>query len=69
MYYPLTHDDGKTDRRYTVTVEYTGDPSGKARFVLRFCDEYIGDYADRSGAALRAVNHRSQRLSLTERKA
>ncbi len=63
MLHPITHDNGKTDMRYTVTVEYTGDPSGRARFVLRFCDEYIGDYADASGATLKAINHKSKRMS------
>lgn len=41
--YPRTHADGtlkgKKDKRYTVALEYTGDLSGKARFVLRFCDK------------------------------
>lgn len=62
MIYPLTHENGKKDSRYTITQEYTGDPSGKPRSVLRFCDDYIGDFRDIPSATLRAVGHNNERM-------
>lgn len=38
------------DRRYTITAEFTGDISGKKRFVVRFCDSYVNDWATRHEA-------------------
>jgi len=69
MYYPRTHNDGPLkgvkDRRYTVTQEYTGHPSGKPRFVLRFCDKFIGDFRNLPDATLRAVGHHAELMGVT----
>lgn len=62
MIYPRTHDNGKKDKRYTITDEYVGDPSGKPRKVLRFCGTYIGDFLDISSATLRAVGHHNEMM-------
>lgn len=44
-----------SDKRYTVTREFTGHASGKPRFVLRFCGERIEDFSTYPAAVLRAA--------------
>lgn len=38
------------DRRYTITAEFTGHISAKKRFVVRFCDRWVNDWATRHEA-------------------
>ena len=49
----------KSDQRYTIAREFCGHP--KPRFVLRWCDEWIGSFATRRAAVVRAVGHKSTR--------
>ena len=60
MYYPITHDNGKKDKRYTITQEYDGNPSGRPQCVLRFCDDYLGSFKNLPDATLRAVGHNAE---------
>ena len=50
-----------SDKRYTVTREFTGHASGKPRFVLRWCDERIDDFSTYPAAVVRAVGHKAIR--------
>ena len=61
--HPVTQDNGKPDRRYTVTREWVGHP--KPRFVVRFCDEWVGHNASYPEAVLRAVGHNNVRKGAT----
>lgn len=45
----------RSDSRYTITLEFTGHASGKARHVLRFCGERIEDFSSYPAAVLRAA--------------
>ncbi len=38
------------DRRYTITAEFTGHISAKKRYVVRFCDSYVNEWATRHEA-------------------
>lgn len=38
------------DRRYAITGEFTGHPSGKKRLVIRFCGTFVSDHATRHDA-------------------
>ena len=49
----------KSDQRYTIAREFCGH--SKPRFVLRWCDEWIGSFATRGAAVVRAVGHKSTR--------
>ena len=59
VHYPIRHADGSRDERYSVQLEYCGYE--KPRYVLRFCDEFIGSFPGKPQAALRAVGHRDER--------
>lgn len=54
--HPVTN-EGRTDHRYSVQKEFCGYP--EARFVARFCDEWIGQSPSYPGAVLLAVGHKS----------
>ena len=62
MLYPITHDNGQKDKRYTIQQEYDGNLSGKPQCVLRFCDEYIGSFCNVPDATLRAIGHNNERM-------
>lgn len=47
------------DSRYTITREFVGH--AKPRFVVRFCDEFIGHRATYPAAVLFCVLERSRR--------
>lgn len=54
------HADGKTDGRYSVTLEYTGQ--SKIQAVARFCGEWLGS-ADTVSEAWEFCNrHQVDRL-------
>lgn len=36
---PINHWNGMTDKRFTITYEWTGSPMPE--YVFRFCDEFI----------------------------
>lgn len=38
------------DRRYSITSEFTGHISGKKRFVVRFCNEWVSEHETRHEA-------------------
>ena len=48
---------GAIDYRYRINREFTGHASGKARFVLRFCDERVSDHFGYGGALMAATCH------------
>lgn len=48
-----------SDNRYTVTKEFCGQR--EARFVARFCGEWIGQSLSYPGAVLLATGHRCKR--------
>lgn len=52
----ITHQDGTTDRRYSVAEEFTG--KAKPQFVARFCGERIGSAGREAGAWLLAGAHK-----------
>ena len=56
--YPVSHESGGKDRRYSVRPEFDGSSDGP-RLVLRFCGEYIGSFRDLPAATLRAVGHKA----------
>lgn len=47
------------DSRYTIAKEFCGQP--EARFVVRFCGEWIGQSKFYSSAVMLAVGHNAQR--------
>lgn len=55
----ITHQDGTTDRRYTVAKEFAGQ--AKPQFVARFCGEWIGAAGREAGAWLLAGTHKHGR--------
>lgn len=59
-----THSDGKLkgkkDKRYTVNLEWVGEV--KPRYVLRFCDDYVGDFSSVPAATLRAIGHHAEMM-------
>jgi hypothetical protein len=64
--HPVTN-DGQPDRRYTITKEFCGYPD--ARFVARFCGDFIGQSLFYSSAVAKAVGHNAARkgaLVITE---
>lgn len=64
--HPVTN-DGRTDHRYTITKEFCGYP--EARFVVRFCGDFIMQSLFYSSALARAVGHNAERrgaLTITE---
>jgi len=50
------------DSRYTITQEYTGHPSAKPQFVIRFCDEWVDSSQFYTSAVVRAVGHNAARM-------
>lgn len=60
MIYPVTHDQGGKDKRYTITKEWCGYE--EPRFVVRFCDEFIGQSAFYNSAVVMAVGHNAKRI-------
>ena len=52
---------GATDYRYRINREYTGHASGRARFVVRFCDERISGHFGYGGALTAAIGHNAAR--------
>lgn len=53
MYYPLTHENGATDKRYSIAQEFCGHE--KPRFVLRYCGEFVAQSISRSAMVMRAL--------------
>ncbi len=49
------------DQRYTVTLEYCGHDM--ARWVARFCGEWIGQDKHKSGAVMLCIAHADDRNS------
>lgn len=45
----------KEDARYTLSREYCG--YAKPRYVVRFCDEWVGQDETKSGAAMIYIAH------------
>lgn len=56
-HYPVTHDDGTTDKRYSVRLEYVGEIN--QRLVLRFEGEWLGTHRNLADATLRAIGHKA----------
>lgn len=56
---PPLHSDGKRDRRYSIHPAFCG--YSKRRFVVRFCDEYVGNARTRAQANTIARAHARQR--------
>jgi len=54
MNYPI-----KSDSRYTITQERCGHT--RPRFVLRWCDAWVGSFSSYSAAVVRAVGHKAAR--------
>lgn len=54
MFRPFTDDE-----RYTISKEFCGHP--KARWVARFCGDWIGQDQYRSGAVMLCVAHYDKR--------
>ena len=50
-----------SDKRYTVTREFTGHASGKPQFVLRFCGDWIDSFTTYPAAVVRAVGESARR--------
>lgn len=49
----------KGDARYTLSREYCG--YAKPRYVVRFCDEWVGQDETKSGAAMIYIAHADER--------
>ena len=45
----------RSDSRWTVTREFTGDASGKPQFVIRFCGDWQGSRSTYPAAVVLAV--------------
>lgn len=45
------------DRRYTIATEYCGEST--ARYVLRFCGEFVAQSISPSSMTMRAVGHKA----------
>ena len=52
----ITHKDGKTDGRYSVTLEYTGQ--SKPQYVARFCGDAIGFFNLEARAWMACAEHK-----------
>ena len=58
----------RSDQRYTVTREHTGNPAKK--FVVRFCGDWVDSFATYPGAVMRAAGESAVRrgaLVVTEK--
>lgn len=58
--YPIRHDGGKTDFRYSIRQEFTGHAQGK-QWVARFCGDWIGSSQFYSSALMLAAGHDARR--------
>ena len=58
--FPIIHADKKTDKRYSVQREFCG--YSEARFVSRFCGEWLGQSEKYLGAVSIAKKHQRARL-------
>lgn len=45
----------QSDPRYTIGTEWTGHPSARPRWVIRFAGERIEDHATKGAALVRAA--------------
>lgn len=57
--HPVRHSDGKIDKRYEITMEYTGKEN--QQHVARFCGDFISGHDTHVGAALSCVFHDDER--------
>lgn len=57
--YPVTHCMGGRDKRYTVAKEFCG--YAEARYVARFCGEWIGQSKFPTSAAMLAIGEAQRR--------
>ncbi len=51
--FPLRHDTGGRDYRYSITAEFCGHAT--AQHVVRYCDEWIGSRPDYKSALCLAL--------------
>ena len=51
----------KSDSRYTIQREYTGHPSGKPVYVLRWCGDFVACSPFYASMVTRAAGHKAQR--------
>ncbi len=58
--HPIRHDSGRRDCRYVVCREFCG--YAEARFVARFCDEWIGQGETYEEAVSLAEQHNTKRM-------
>jgi hypothetical protein len=56
----ITQNNGRTDNRYTVTLEHTGQPT--AVYVARFCGDWLGSNARDAMAWLICAEHKALRV-------
>jgi hypothetical protein len=50
-----------SDKRYSITQEFTGHASGKAQYVIRFCGGWVDSRSTYTSALVRANGARSIR--------
>ena len=60
----VTHENGRTDNRYTVAPEYFG--GSKPAQVARFCGQYLGRADNDWKAWLICAEHKALRLVALE---
>lgn len=58
--YPVKHDNGRVDSRYTITSEYCGVEG--LRYIVRFCGEWLCDFKNEDWAINFAIQHNSERI-------
>lgn len=51
-----------SDNRYTIALEHTGLPV--ATYVIRFCDNFIGQGQTLNDAIMQAIFHQGERIGL-----
>lgn len=57
--YPVKHEDGRRDKRYTISREYTGAHS--VQYVARFCGDWVGCGPNKGAATWLAIEHNRAR--------
>lgn len=57
----VTHDNGKTDRRYKVAREYCGQ--ARPAYVARFCGQFLTSAATDWQAWLECAAHKARQLA------
>lgn len=57
----IKHKNGIKDSRYSVTKEWCGQI--EAKYILRFCGEWIGWYDTKVAAWLAGEAHQANRMS------